>query len=197
MGPAARLHPRPLSASRGFGFNANATIVDQKGSGAAPATALGVAKYTYNITGYYEHGGISLRLTQTFQKGAQVTGLGQNGIAAAAFYTKDYHQLDFGSSFDLEKITGMRHAPEITFDVVNITKQTLGQLLPVPQRDPAARQSGPHVHDRPARPLLNEPNVPHLSGRPDGAGHSFFCLSREHAVETWLLGRRRRLHAGE
>ena len=117
---------------KGFGINANATIVDQKGSGAAPATALGVAKYTYNITGYYEHGGISLRLTQTFQKGSQVTGLGQNGITAAAFYTNDYHQLDFGSTFDLEKITGMRHAPQVTFDVVNITKQTLGNYFQFP-----------------------------------------------------------------
>ena len=119
----------PLVGLKGLGFNANATIVDQKGSGSAPATALGVAKYTYNITGYYEHGGISLRLTQTFQKGAQVTGLGQNGIPAAAFYTKDYHQLDFGSTFDLEKIIGMRHAPQITFDVVNITKETLGNYF--------------------------------------------------------------------
>ncbi len=114
---------------RGFGFNANATIVDQKGSGAAPAVALGVAKYTYNITGYYDHGGISLRLTQTFQKGSQVTGTNQNSIPAAAFYTKDYHQLDFSSIFDLEKLTGVRRAPQITFDVVNITNESLGNYF--------------------------------------------------------------------
>jgi len=136
----------PLVGLRGLGFNANATIVDQKGSGAAPATALGVAKYTYNITGYYEHGGISLRLTQTFQKGAQVTNPGQNGIAAAAFYTKDYHQLDFGSTFDLEKIFGMRHAPQITFDVVNITNESLGNYFQFPN---ATQQL-----DRPGRQFM-------------------------------------------
>jgi TonB-dependent receptor len=114
---------------RGFGFNANATIVDQKGSGAAPAIALGVSKYTYNITGYYEHNGINLRISTTFQKGAQVTGLNQNSIPAAAFYTKDYHQTDFSSSFDLEKIFGIRHAPELTFDIVNLTKSTLGNYF--------------------------------------------------------------------
>lgn len=136
----------PLIGLKGLGFNANATIVDQKGSGAAPATALGVAKYTYNITGYYEHGGISLRLTQSFQKGAQVSGLGQNGIPAAAFYTKDYHQLDFGSTFDLEKITGMRHAPQITFDVVNITNESLGNYFQFPN---ATQQL-----DRPGRTFM-------------------------------------------
>jgi TonB-dependent receptor len=136
----------PLVGVRGLGFNANATIVDQKGSGAAPATALGVAKYTYNITGYYEHGGISLRLTQTFQKGAQVTNPGQNGISAAAFYTKDYHQLDFGSTFDLEKLFGVRHAPQITFDVVNITNESLGNYFQFPN---ATQQL-----DRPGRQFM-------------------------------------------
>lgn len=113
----------------GFGFNANATIVDQKGSGAAPAIALGVSKYTYNATAYYEHGGINLRISTTFQKGAQVTNANQNGIALAAFYTKDYHQTDFSSSFDLEKLVGLKHAPEITFNIVNLTKSTLGNYF--------------------------------------------------------------------
>jgi TonB-dependent receptor len=116
----------------GFGFNANATIVDQKGSGAAPAVALGVSKYTYNATAYYEHGGIMLRISTTFQKGAQVTGLNQNSIPAAAFYTKDYHQTDFSSSFNLEKLFGIKRAPEITFNIVNLTKSTLGNYFQFP-----------------------------------------------------------------
>jgi len=131
---------------KGFGFNANATIVDQKGSGAAPATALGVAKYTYNVTGYYENHGITLRLSTTFQKGAQVTNPGQNGIAAAAFFTKDYRQTDFSSIFDLEKILGIRRAPQITFDVVNITKSTLGNYFQFPN---ATQQL-----DRPGRQFM-------------------------------------------
>jgi TonB-dependent receptor len=107
---------------RGFGFNANATIVDQNGTGAAPAIALGVAKYTYNITGYYENHGISLRLSTTFNKGSQVSSANQNGITNAALFTDDYQQWDFSSSFDLGEMFGWRHAPEVTFNVVNLTK---------------------------------------------------------------------------
>ena len=113
----------------GLGFNANATIVDQKGSGAAPAIALGVAKYTYNVTGYYEHGGISLRLSDTFTKGSQVSNPGQNGINDAALFSDDYQQLDFSSSFDLHRIFGWSHAPELTFDVVNLTNAKLRQYF--------------------------------------------------------------------
>ncbi|TPG42495.1 TonB-dependent receptor [Sphingomonas koreensis] len=117
---------------RGFGFNANATIVDQKGSGAAPAVALGVAKYTYNITGYYEHGGISLRLSETFNKGSQQSTANQNGITDAALFSDDYQQLDFSSSLDLGKVFGMARALEITFDVVNVTKSKLRTYFQYP-----------------------------------------------------------------
>jgi outer membrane receptor for ferrienterochelin and colicin len=104
---------------KGFGFNANATIVDQNGSGAAPAVALGVAKYTYNISAYYENHGISLRVSTTFQKGSQQSLGGQNGITQAALFSDNYQQWDFSSIFDLEKMFGIRHAPQVTFDVVN------------------------------------------------------------------------------
>ncbi|WP_116089670.1 TonB-dependent receptor [Sphingomonas crusticola] len=117
---------------KGFGFNANATIVDQKGSGAAPATALGVAKYTYNISGYYEHDGISLRVSTTFQKGSQVSSPNQNGIPSAALFTNNYRQTDFSSIFDLEKIFGVRHAPQVTFDVVNLTNSKLRTYFQFP-----------------------------------------------------------------
>ena len=86
----------------------------------------------YNATAYYEHGGINLRISTTFQKGAQVTNPNQNGIPLAAFYTKDYHQTDFSSSFDLEKLVGLKHAPEITFNIVNLTKSTLGNYFQFP-----------------------------------------------------------------
>jgi TonB-dependent receptor len=106
----------------GLGFLANATIIDQKGSGAAPAVAIGVADYTYNITAYYEHGGISARLSQTFTKGSQVSGTNQNGITAAALYSDDYRQWDFSSSLDLDELTGYKGLPQLTFDVINLTK---------------------------------------------------------------------------
>ncbi|SNT19818.1 MULTISPECIES: TonB-dependent receptor [unclassified Azospirillum] len=106
----------------GLGFLANATIIDQKGSGAAPAVAIGVADYTYNVTAYYEHGGISARISQTFTKGSQSSGSNQNGIPAAALFSDDYRQWDFSSSFDLDALTGYKGLPQITFDVTNLTK---------------------------------------------------------------------------
>lgn len=104
----------------GLGFIANATIIDQKGKGAAPAVAIGVAEYTYNVTGYYEHGGVSARISQTFTKGSQTSGLNQNGIPAAALFSDDYRQWDFSSSLDLNEITGSTGLPQLTFDVTNL-----------------------------------------------------------------------------
>ncbi|MBP7335511.1 TonB-dependent receptor [Niveispirillum sp.] len=105
----------------GLGFLANATIIDQKGKGAAPAVAIGVADYTYNVTGYYEHGGISARISQTFTKGSQSSGTNQNGIPAAALFSDDYRQWDFSSSFDLNELTGYTGMPQLTFDVTNLS----------------------------------------------------------------------------
>ena len=107
----------------GLGVNANATIVDQTSNG--PATALGVAKYTYNLTGYYEHNGVSLRLSHVFRKGSQVSGLNQNGIAAAALFSDDYKQTDFSSTYDLAKIFGLNNAPQVTFNITNLTNESL------------------------------------------------------------------------
>jgi TonB-dependent receptor len=105
----------------GFGFTANYTIVDQKGEGAAPAVAIGVAPETYNATIYYENHGISARLSTTFAEGSQASGFNQNGIPLAALYGDDYQQWDFSSSFDLSEMFGISEfAPQITVDVINL-----------------------------------------------------------------------------
>ena len=107
----------------GFGFSANLTLIDQKSSGSAQnsAVALGVSPVSYNITGYYENHGITVRLSTVFNKGAQVSGFNQNGIPAAALYSDNYQQWDLSSSFDVGKIFGIGHTPELTFDVINLT----------------------------------------------------------------------------
>jgi hypothetical protein len=104
----------------GFGFNANLTLIDQHGTGAAPAVALGVSPVTYNITAYYEGHGLTIRASTTFNRGSQSSGTNQNGIAAAALFTSDYQQYDLSSSLDLEKVFGTKGLPQLTFDVVNI-----------------------------------------------------------------------------
>ncbi|MEG3172941.1 TonB-dependent receptor [Sphingomonas sp. ZB1N12] len=107
----------------GFGFNANATVVDQTSKGAA--TAFGVAPFTYNITGYYEKHGVMLRVSTTSREGSQNSGAAQNGIPAAALFGTDYTTYDFSSSFDLDKIFGLAGAPQLTINVANFTDATL------------------------------------------------------------------------
>jgi len=104
----------------GFGLASNFTLIDQFGRGAAPAVALGVAPHTYNVTAYYDRHGISARLSTTFQKGAQVSSLNQNGIAAAAIFGDDYQQYDFSSSVDLSTLFGWGTQVEITLDAINL-----------------------------------------------------------------------------
>jgi TonB-dependent receptor len=104
----------------GFGFNANLTIVDQSASGGA--VAQGVPPRAYNITGYYENHGVSLRVSRTWNKGFIASGTNQNGIPLATLNSDDYGQWDFAGSADLGKIFGRAHLPELTLDVQNITK---------------------------------------------------------------------------
>ncbi|RYY27146.1 MAG: TonB-dependent receptor [Sphingomonadales bacterium] len=107
----------------GFGFNANLTLIDQTGSGAAPAVATGVSPVTYNITGYYENHGLSTRLSYTFNRGSITSGTNQNGIPLAALYSDDYGQLDLSASVDFAEVLDLKWAPQLTLDVQNITKQ--------------------------------------------------------------------------
>ncbi|WP_294331699.1 TonB-dependent receptor [uncultured Sphingomonas sp.] len=115
---------------RGFGFNANATIVDQTSDG--PAQAYGVAPFTYNITGYYERNGVMLRVSTTSREGSQSSGNSQNSIPAAALFNSDYTSWDFSSSFDLDKILGVKKAPQLTFNVSNFTDATLRSYFQFP-----------------------------------------------------------------
>jgi TonB-dependent receptor len=106
----------------GFGFSANLTLISQTGSGAAPAVAVGVAPLTYNITGYYENHGVTLRLSTTFTQGGISATAPQNGITAAALYNDDYQQWDLSGSLALSEILGTKGLPDLTVDIQNLTK---------------------------------------------------------------------------
>lgn len=106
----------------GFGFSVNGTIIDQKGEGAAPAVAIGVARYSYNASFFYENHGITARLSTTWNEGSQTSGLNQNGIPNAALFSNDYEQWDWSSSLDLAEVFDRPMLPTLTFDVVNIFK---------------------------------------------------------------------------
>jgi len=125
----------------GFGINSNVTIVDQKSSGTLPAIAGGVAPLTYNATAYYDHNGMQLRFTYTWNDKYYTTG-NTGGImglclpnisaqsagctAGPYFITAPYGQLDMSSSYRLSNLMGeIPGDPELTFDVQNVTKSKL------------------------------------------------------------------------
>ncbi|UUL81211.1 TonB-dependent receptor [Sphingomonas qomolangmaensis] len=114
---------------RGFGFQGNLTLIDQRGEGQVPAVALGVAPTTYTATGYYEGNGLSTRLTYTYNEGSVNSGLNQNGLPAAAIIGRDYGQLDFSGNVDLGKILGNDYLPTLVVNVINITKQAQGSYF--------------------------------------------------------------------
>jgi TonB-dependent receptor len=110
------------AALDGLGLTANYTFIDQKGSGAAPAIATGVAPQTYNATLYYENHGLSARVSVTSAMGSQLTGPGgQNGITSAELFSDNYTQWDFSSSFNLSAMMNTSEwVPQITLDVINL-----------------------------------------------------------------------------
>ena len=118
----------------GFGVQGNLTIIDQKGEGTGvPAIALGVAPTTYVIGGYYENYGVSARLIYTYNEGSQNSGNNQNGIPDAALFGDSYDQLDFSGSLDLAEIMGNEYLPELTLDVINITKSEQRSYFQFPE----------------------------------------------------------------
>jgi TonB-dependent receptor len=119
---------------KGFGFTGNLTIVDQKTTGSAPSVALGVAPFTYNVTGYYDDGTASARLSYNFSDTSYASGSNQQSVClptgtssggcpqGAYLFSKAYGQADFSSSIHLSRIWGedLPSDPELTFDVQNI-----------------------------------------------------------------------------
>ena len=127
---------------KGFGISANMTIVDQKGSGAAPAIATGVAPFTYNAIGYYENDGVMVRMSYNFVDREYTSGSNQNGYCiggqpacsgGAYLFAAPYGQADFSSSLKLSKLLGdIPSDPELTFDIQNVFKAKLKQQFQFP-----------------------------------------------------------------
>jgi len=103
---------------KGFGVSANYTKVKQSGAN----VATGVPPYTYNLAAYYEGRFGGFRVTKTFTKGSQSSGTGQNGITNAAFFGKDYSQVDFTSRLNVGEVIGWKKDLTLTLDVFNVTR---------------------------------------------------------------------------
>jgi TonB-dependent receptor len=119
----------------GFGYQFNYTLVDQLGTGAAPAIALGVPPHTYNLMLYYDHKGVTFRVSTVYNAANQVSSANQNGITNAAIFAATYQQWDFSSIFDLGKIfnlTGLAKNVQVTADVTNFTAARQRQYFEFP-----------------------------------------------------------------
>ncbi len=116
---------------KGFGVGANLTIVDQKGTGAAPAIATGVAPYTYNLTGYYEDENFMIRGQYNLNAMTYSSGSNQNSVCiggtgcpgGAYLRGAEYGQFDMSASMKLKALFGdLPTDPELTFDAINLFK---------------------------------------------------------------------------
>jgi TonB-dependent receptor len=130
---------------KGFGFNGNLTILDQKSTGTVPTYATGVPDYSYNVTGYYENNGIMVRMSYVFNDKSYASGSNQQSLCLPAgtsssgcpggayLFSAAYGQADISSSLKLSTIFGaLPSDPELTFDVQNVfsAKQVTYDQLP-------------------------------------------------------------------
>jgi iron complex outermembrane receptor protein len=96
----------------GFGFQANATVID--GHEASGAPLVGTSKLTYNLVGYYENYGFSARLAYTYRSHFYV-GLDRSSAENQA----DYGTLDGSISYQVNpNVT-------LTLDALNMTNSIL------------------------------------------------------------------------
>jgi TonB-dependent receptor len=107
----------------GAGFTANYTRVNQSGTGGV--VALGVSPYTYNLTGYYENHGLTLRVSYNYNDAQISSGPNQNSVPVARLKTDAYKQVDLSASYQLP----WKYAPQITFNAINVTKEKQRQTF--------------------------------------------------------------------
>ena len=154
----------------GFGFNGNLTILDQRSTGIAPSFAAGVAPMSYNVTGYYDHNGLSVRLSYVFTDKSYGTGTSNNqnvclpSTAAAPTLSRRRilvhgalwpggHVEQLGA-FQAVRRSAHRSGTDIRCPESLQVQATL--LRPVHQRDPQLLQSGLGVPVRYSRNLVTE-----------------------------------------
>jgi TonB-dependent receptor len=121
----------------GAGFTANYTRVNQTGTGGV--VALGVSPYTYNLTGYYENHGVTLRVSYNYNDAQISSGLNQNSVPTARIKTDAYKQMDLSASYKLPVLGGA----QITFNAINITSESQRQTFQFPNAGYTFYDPGP------------------------------------------------------
>lgn len=124
--------PEPFD---GLGVQANVTYVDSSAPGAVgtlpngtrvPTTLPGLSKWSYNLVGLYEKGGLRFRAAYNWRDDYLDTITG-NGTGAIPIYYKAYGQIDASLSYDV--------TPNISLvlDVVNLRNARKIQYQNVPE----------------------------------------------------------------
>jgi TonB-dependent receptor len=108
--------------TEGLGFTANYTKINQSGSGTgAPAVAVGISPTTYAVTGYYERGPASFRLSYVWNDAQISSGPNQNSVPVAQLRTDERGQLDMQASWTFENLPSQ---PRLTLDVQNLLDES-------------------------------------------------------------------------
>ena len=114
----------------GSGFTANYTHVRQHATGTgAPAVAVGVSPFTYNVTGYYEGHGASIHLSYVYNDAQVSSQPNQNSVPVAALKTDARGQWDLSASYTLAWLPS---SPMVTLDIVNLTAEPQRQTFQYP-----------------------------------------------------------------
>ncbi|MBW8812259.1 MAG: TonB-dependent receptor [Caulobacterales bacterium] len=111
----------------GLGFTANYTRIYQSASGTGISpVAIGVSPYTYNITGYYDHGPASIRVSYVYNDKQISSTPNQNSVPVAQLRTDASKQWDLSASYSLDFLPS---SPRVTLDVINITNEAQRQTF--------------------------------------------------------------------
>jgi TonB-dependent receptor len=110
---------------KGLGFSANGTYIKQSSNSVVNGVKLiatGVPKWSYNLQGFYENGGLSVSLNYVWNDKTVTSGPNQNGISTARLGSDARGQLDLSAGYQLPFFN---KALRLTVDVLNITNEPI------------------------------------------------------------------------
>jgi TonB-dependent receptor len=114
--------PLDMLPVKGFGFTANFTYTKQKDEVPNAPPVAGVPPRTNNLTVYYEHNGLNMRVSRTYTSdyvSNTSTGLSVPGGAYA--YNTARAQVDASVGINLKRMFGFRYNADLTLSVWNAT----------------------------------------------------------------------------
>jgi TonB-dependent receptor len=112
---------------KGLGIQTNYTVVSQRSIGSGvPAQAIGISPHTYNLTGYWEGYGATVRVSYTWNSAAIDSTANQNGLPFAQIKSDARGQLDMSASYQFANLPSK---PMVTLNFINMTKASLRQTL--------------------------------------------------------------------